>query len=232
VRYWVDKWLFMRFYRTPPQYSIALGRSMTTFLPVAVLLHLLFAAWMLGNPTIFLSDESFLDALSAQGEQIGLGSVANATATDSPILQQVNRVRQTHVLPFVVLALLLVLVRVVLAWFQSCSSLLEKLFNILTCGRDKRAQLFVGGNGRVRHSPFPAYLDALAQGKISGLPSYNILQNPIYQSMFAISDEFARQHKTIAAVAKSALPEARSVKGVEEERAKRLSQARTASSRV
>ena len=49
----VDKWLFLRFYRIPPQYGTELGASHTERLPYGILLHLAIGVWMLGNASIF-----------------------------------------------------------------------------------------------------------------------------------------------------------------------------------
>ena len=33
LAYWVDKWLFLRFYRIPPQYGVELGTTHTSRIP-------------------------------------------------------------------------------------------------------------------------------------------------------------------------------------------------------
>ena len=46
VSYYVDKWLFVRFYRTPPHYNEKLGRSATGLLIWGVALHFAVSTWM------------------------------------------------------------------------------------------------------------------------------------------------------------------------------------------
>ena len=46
VSYHVDKWLFVRFYRTPPHYNEKLGRSATGLLIWGVALHFAVSTWM------------------------------------------------------------------------------------------------------------------------------------------------------------------------------------------
>ena len=52
VLYWVDKFLFCRVYRTPPQYSWHLAARAGVLLPIAGLFHLAFGVWMLSNQDI------------------------------------------------------------------------------------------------------------------------------------------------------------------------------------
>jgi len=56
VMYWVDKWFFIRFYRTPPRLNVFLGREASAMIPWAVILHLFMSIWMLGNEEIFVSN--------------------------------------------------------------------------------------------------------------------------------------------------------------------------------
>lgn len=64
--YWVDKWLFMRFYRSPPHYSdeICVRAARLTAFP-ALLVHLAMSIWILGNESIFISNAGGAGASSA-----------------------------------------------------------------------------------------------------------------------------------------------------------------------
>ncbi|CAM9142203.1 unnamed protein product, partial [Ectocarpus fasciculatus] len=53
LSYWIDKYLFTNFYRTPPYYNSKIGRKATSMIPYAVLLFLGVAVWTLGNREIF-----------------------------------------------------------------------------------------------------------------------------------------------------------------------------------
>ena len=44
--YCADKFLFLRYYRTPPSYGVELGQSMTVYIPIAVFLHCFFTSFM------------------------------------------------------------------------------------------------------------------------------------------------------------------------------------------
>ena len=50
LMYWVDKYLFLRHYNTPPQWSASLPRHFSSLLPYALLLRLGFGIWMLSAP--------------------------------------------------------------------------------------------------------------------------------------------------------------------------------------
>ena len=51
--YWMDKYLFLRFYRMPPLYDGKLGLKYSKALPWAALMHLLVGVWMYARPTVF-----------------------------------------------------------------------------------------------------------------------------------------------------------------------------------
>jgi hypothetical protein len=56
--YWVDKYLFTNFYRTPPYYNSKIGHKATSMLPYAVLIFLGVAIWTLGNREIFRTKQN------------------------------------------------------------------------------------------------------------------------------------------------------------------------------
>jgi len=49
VSYWVDKYLFLRYYRSPPRYKANIGKNATAILPYAIAVHLCVSIWTLGN---------------------------------------------------------------------------------------------------------------------------------------------------------------------------------------
>lgn len=53
ISYWIDKYLFINFYRTPPYYNGKIGRIASSFIPYAVLIYLGVAVWTFGNRKIF-----------------------------------------------------------------------------------------------------------------------------------------------------------------------------------
>lgn len=51
--YWIDKYLVMNHYRTPPRYTQIFNDRILTILPWAVILHSAFSMYMYGNEHIF-----------------------------------------------------------------------------------------------------------------------------------------------------------------------------------
>lgn len=56
VTYWVDKVLFVRFYRKPPHYDASIARAAMALLPWAIVAHFTIGLWMLSSPGVFVSD--------------------------------------------------------------------------------------------------------------------------------------------------------------------------------
>ena len=56
--YWTDKYLFTRWYRTPPQYDSRISLQFSGYIPWAILIHCVFGTWMLANRRMFSSDHS------------------------------------------------------------------------------------------------------------------------------------------------------------------------------
>ena len=47
--YFVDKYLFITMYRSPPRYNVAISKSATRIIPWAVAVHIVFSIWALSN---------------------------------------------------------------------------------------------------------------------------------------------------------------------------------------
>ena len=62
ITFWVDKFLFIRVYRTPPRYDIALMKTVRKTLKYAVVIHFLFGFYMVSNTEIlsYNGDVTFL----------------------------------------------------------------------------------------------------------------------------------------------------------------------------
>ena len=58
ITYWIDKFMILRFYRTPPQMDLYISRMFTFYLYVGIMVHLCFGIWIYGNDLYFNSYES------------------------------------------------------------------------------------------------------------------------------------------------------------------------------
>lgn len=56
--YWVDKYLVLRYYRTPPLYSYQINKKVLKLIPYAILIHCGFSIYMYGAADIFPKEVS------------------------------------------------------------------------------------------------------------------------------------------------------------------------------
>lgn len=178
VSYWVDKFLFCNFYRTPPRYSDRMGKKCTKLLGFLIVLHMIMSLWMMGGGHIF-QGESF------SGQQLGDIS-ASWTAS----------LRKRHL--FTIEATLILFVTSI--FLSQCSSAFWgrvcDCLRCLTCRKGIR----VKGLRNNMNTLQVDYTSARDRGIIRGLSSYNILQNPKYQEAFAITPEFAATHNKVSSI--------------------------------
>ena len=185
--YWVDKLAFMWYYRSPPAFSIHLQDAMSSFIPLALLLHCALGTWMLSASELFKAvDEPALARYSAPvvAQMLRL-------STYPTLSQGISRVTQPGVLP-------LFLATVALAAYIALSSAFFVLrqasgaaFSLLTCGH-----FHAGGRRRAWDLSTPTYRQALQPpAAMVGLPSYNMLLDPGTQYNYGYSEEWARSHK-------------------------------------
>ena len=71
VCFWVDKWAFIRLYKTPVRLDGTVARQVAKLMWWALFLHVLWGIWMYSNPQIFTSTDlltTILDAVDTTGE--------------------------------------------------------------------------------------------------------------------------------------------------------------------
>jgi len=183
ISYWVDKFLFCNFYRTPPKYSDNIGSKSTTLIGCSILLHIFMSTWILGNHHIFASEKIF-----QKGDEIH--DLTTAT-TSLHHLQEI--ILKKHVVPLEIIGFLLVAGYISKRFFSGCGSTMLKFFRCLTCSSGTKVRKLKSEMNTVHVK----YSNARARGVIKGLASYNILQNPKYQEAFQISPEFALSHNRL-----------------------------------
>lgn len=169
LSYWVDKFLFCNFYRTPPMYSDDMGKRCTSLLGYLVILHLGMSLWMMGCEEIFqgerLSGEQYPEDL-----RLGLRSST---------MQE--KLMKKHLFPIEVTLVMFV------AWMllsRVSSTFLRKFCGCLqcmTCSRGSKLKDLKNNMNTVQVD----YSSARDREIIKGLSSYNILQNPKYQEVSA-----------------------------------------------
>ena len=55
--YWIDKFLFLRFYRTPPRYGAEMSETVRRIMLAAIFIHFAIAFYMYSNSAIFTYNE-------------------------------------------------------------------------------------------------------------------------------------------------------------------------------
>jgi hypothetical protein len=69
LTYWIDKILFLRYYRIPPQFDNFISNIFLNTVLFAILVHTLFGIWIYGNP-YFLVDSSSSSSLDVVGQYL------------------------------------------------------------------------------------------------------------------------------------------------------------------
>lgn len=187
TQYYVDKFLFFNYYRTPPSYSEKLSEWFVGSMSYAVIGHLAFATWMYSAKGIFWDGVTASD-VSTAAVYFGLNGNIDDGSFDFT-----NRLSQTHVLPLYITLLVILLLKV----FSSCFNWIDRIRQILcvtvTCG------IFDDGTIKRRYLN-PDYTEAVEGGELRGLVTYNMLENPTYARALGIDARFAREHRHIASV--------------------------------
>ena len=53
LQYWVDKWLFMRYYKIPPKFNLSIHNRAMQIMPYALYLHILMSLWFYTTPELY-----------------------------------------------------------------------------------------------------------------------------------------------------------------------------------
>lgn len=171
VTYWMDKALMLRFYRTPPAYEPTIGRRALRMIEWALLLHLLVAPLMLGNKDIFVTSLAQVQQVSqAVDAYAWLGQYARAHTIAHTLLG-------ASILGYKVLKFAL-------------GKVVGNVLTALTCGLcsagvHKGAEDlddFDEGSGREWELD---YRDLQANGQLGGVPTYYMVDNPLYRQSTA-----------------------------------------------
>lgn len=197
--YWVDKVLFMWYFRKPPAYSIRLQQTMTSLLPVALILHLGVGVWMLTATGGFNVAGSALGAVIAQYSDPVAAQVAALASSNASVSAGVARVANAGVLPLFIFFLFVVVWLLLWAIYASIKGVSCAAFKILTCNQCSDGGRLSSQRGGWKLDT-PTFLDSRRSHNrntprgMQGTPSYNILLNAEIMWTFNIPIEFALTH--------------------------------------
>lgn len=185
LSFYVDKWLLLRFYRIPPHYDVHLGRALTSWIPWAIFLHLGFTAYAMSTPAIFASVAADVGVF---------GDVTSAAAASSGTLRElVQRLQQTHVFSLTVAALAVLLFTVLSKFVSGLTRCSRVACAVVSCGacveRPKDRLSLACAN--------TTFSEARDSGRLSGLVSYSLMQNPDIADAMAIAPEVAKSKKRV-----------------------------------
>jgi hypothetical protein len=91
ITYWIDKWLLLRLYRSPPHFDLNISKMFNIIILIAIIFHFSFGIWIYGNSQILTnSNSTFLESIAdwiKRNINIGTDSFAN---------EVLNRVTYSH----------------------------------------------------------------------------------------------------------------------------------------
>lgn len=188
VAYWFDKFFFLRLARTPPQFDTMLQQWALRTLEWAVVLHCLLGFWMHSSPRTFPNvDRAGFMLFQVDDNSSTLSANASEQIRAQILFTYEFGVRLNRPGPIALLAMgaLVVVVKVVRRSGRACWCCLRSacgcLFNACTCLCRRRHPNTKLSKAVLQADSFNVLL---AKGWIAGVSSYNILANPVYQTMF------------------------------------------------
>jgi len=186
--YFVEKYLFIRFYKAPPHLTSNIGKSATSMIPFAVALHLAMSIWVLSNKELFDS------GTSTSTSQLVLSNSAVDAATNHTTLR--DRIIGTHTFPLFLLMCAVLLFMFIKFLVQRLTISAEEYWSRFLCWTSNRKSQ--SGLGKAQY--MVSYTRAVQRNLIKGLSTYNLLQNPLYKEAFSITWKFAVANKTVRSV--------------------------------
>ena len=188
LSFWVDKWLFCRFYQTPPVYSDRMGQTASKLIGLSIVVHLVMSMWSLGtNEKIFDGLDAFINGNAPSGINVG----ALTSLIKRVILQKRHLIILETVLLFFFAALILSNIS------KRLGGSLLGFFRCIACQASKNQAKKLE---KTRNTVEVDYRSAMQRGIIKGLASFNILKNARYAEAFGISAEFAESHKRVSEI--------------------------------
>jgi hypothetical protein len=189
VTYWVDKFLFIRFYATPIRYPASVGLHATALIPYAVMAHLILSLWAVSQSDVFATSRSETSFGLAVYNNLGL-QVFNSAGLRKLITQE-------HTVYLSLLLLFLTIV-IIIKWTVQRSLFAGSRITQLLCFEFVSKYDFFFStklfNKKKLSMSFPR---AVRRGFIKGLDNYNILQNQRYKDAFHIDEVSANQHRRV-----------------------------------
>jgi len=185
VYYWVDKFLLLRWYRTPPRFDSTIARTASNLFVLAPIFQIFFAVWVYSAPGLFWfpQEDDFTDT----------GPLGNAISFVFPqnvpdvVLLIRRRLTLKFITPLLCFLIVYIVCLVLFANFRGFKWLVEAFLNRISCG-------FVNRHKIRTVELHPPLREAIRRQLVRGISSYAILKNPVYASAFGVDESFTRRH--------------------------------------
>jgi hypothetical protein len=185
VAFWVDKFMFLRCFRTPPRFSAKIGRQASQTLVYGMILHSLLSIFMFNAG--MLQSPLFANAQVWMEELIGKRNVQGDSWATQRLL---DMARQHMVGPMgfaalIALITLLVICRSILSTAKRfcCGSSSED--EVAAPVRKRRRQVMpIDGHSIATISDSASWTDLRDGGRLQDLRSYDIADHPDYRDAF------------------------------------------------
>jgi uncharacterized membrane protein YgcG len=193
LAYWVDKFLFLRFYATPTRYPASVGLHATALIPYAVVAHLILSLWAVSQSDVFATAHSG----SSYGESV-YGLAGLATVDPGGLKKLISERHTVYLAMLLLLIVLAIFVKWVVHHFLYAGSHISQL--LCSCDFEFMAKYsFFFSSKRFQKSKLlsMSFPRAVRRGYIKGLDNYNILQNQRYKDAFHIDDVPHSLHRRV-----------------------------------
>ena len=163
--YWCEKFLILRHYKKPPQYSDNINARLITFLPFAVIFHCIFAIYAYGSAEIF---------------PVGYTMDSNNQFVIPNTNTTIERLSREHGIANLVMIVLNIFLLIGIRYFDKVFVKINRMAKVQT-----EPQISIDQDIKT----------LLNDNKISGLTTYDIYQNPKYRDLIHSIDSVARLTK-------------------------------------
>jgi NADH:ubiquinone oxidoreductase subunit 6 (subunit J) len=184
--FWIDKFVFVRLCKEPKPYSAKMGQQATMLIPIGVVFHLAMSVWMLSNKEIFSSD------VDAQISQIQEQGKSNSKLGN----ELLTKITFKQTVPLFALLCAILGIFFLYHFLKRVRGVADvvKLFFVGNSEIKNKIEVlqFIRDEGVVE-----TFSGLVYAGKMKGLTTYNILQNPDYKEAFGITWSFAFKHQRL-----------------------------------
>jgi hypothetical protein len=186
IFYWVDKFLFFRYYRTPARFDILLGQKASSTVYFALVLHTVFSIWILGSDAIFVAEDEF-----QSGSPLIQDGIQFLRRGPLP-LGISSAVTQRHTIALSATLLFLIMYGIIHHVHRDLTRCTVACIQCFLCGRGwglrNVLRCFRNEEGEDGRGDSVSFRDAKRSKLLKGLHTYNLFKNPEYMRAVRIRE--------------------------------------------